>query len=171
MLISRVNDLYLRAVLLGLLALFSVEVGAMGLFDFMKVCLFSEVKGVVTLEGKPVVRAELVRTAKIGEKTHADRTTTDENGRFQFPAMYTHSVYKIAPVEPYIDQKIKILADGKEFLAWNVDKRNYDLDGELRHYDSGVQVNVKPNIRCELSTEERGKRFGARVLWGVCELD
>jgi hypothetical protein len=79
-------------------------------------------------------------------------------------------VYKIAPVEPYIDQKIKILADGKEYLAWDSDKRNYDFGGELRHYESGVQVNVKLNIRCELTAEHRARGFGGSVLSGICEL-
>ena len=142
----------------------------MGLSDFLNVCLFSEINGVVTLGGNPVAGAELVRTAKNGEKVYTDRTKTDENGRFQFSAMYTHSVYKIAPVEPFITQKIKILTGGNEYLAWELDKRNYDLNGELRHYHSNGEVNLELNIRCELGTERRRQEFGARILWGVCEL-
>ena len=143
----------------------------MGLFDFVKVCLFSEVTGVVTLEGKPVAGAELVRTAKIGEKVHTDKTKTDENGRFQFSAMYTNSVYKIAPVEPFIAQKIKILTDKKEYEAWDLDKRNYDLNGELRHFGSNGEVNLRLNIRCELTAKRHRQEFGAKILLGICELE
>lgn len=43
----------------------TTQVSAMSLFDFMKVCVFTDVSGVVTLEGKPVAGARIVRTATL----------------------------------------------------------------------------------------------------------
>jgi hypothetical protein len=152
-----------QTLLLVCLSIATFEVSAMGLFDFLKVCLFSEVNGVVTLEGRPVAGAELVRTAKIGEKTHVDRTTTDENGRFSFPEMYAHSLNKIAPVEPFIAQKITILADSREFLAWSGNKRNYDLDGEI----------YRPlKFNCEITNKDEllefDKSISISIYHGIC---
>ena len=154
-----------QILLLVCLSMATSEVFAMGLFDFVKVCLFSGVNGVVTLEGKPVAGAELVRTAQIGETVHTDRTKTDDNGRFQFPAMYTHSVYKIAPVEPFITQKIKILTGGHEYLAWSGNKRNYDLNGEI----------YQPlEFNCEIANKdevlELGKSKSISIYHGICRL-
>jgi hypothetical protein len=134
----------------------------MGLFDFVKVCLFSEVKGVVTLEGKPVAGAELVRTAEIGEKVHTDKTMTDENGRFSFPAMYTHSLNKIAPVEPHIPQMMRIRTGGNEFLVWDGSKRDYDLNGEI---DRNLVLS------CELTEKEKRYEIGASIYHSICQLN
>lgn len=164
-LIYRVNSLYSRAVFLGLLALFSVEVGAMGLFDFMKVCLFSEVNGVVTLEGKPVVGAELIRTAKLNDKVYTDRAVTDTSGKFHFDAMYTHSVNKmIFIIEPVIPQTITIGHNDKQYPGWRTTKRDYYENAELEE-DRNI------DLRCELINEPSVKDQKIRPpLYGVCSL-
>lgn len=133
----------------------------MGLFDSLKVCLFSEVKGVVTSEGKPVAGVEVTQTAKISDKLYSYKTVTDVQGRFHFEERRAYSVNKFAPVEPFIDQKIKMTYQGKEYLAWDIDKRNYDPNGEL---------NRDLNLKCDLGQKESRKEFGARILWGICDL-
>ena len=133
----------------------------MGLFDFMKVCLFSEVNGVVTLEGKPVAGAEIVRSAEINDKPYTDKTVTDENGRFHFDAMYTHSVNKILPMEPVIPQKILIKPQGHEYLAWEMTKHDYGINDEIK---------MPIRLACELLNKESGKEYGPTVVWGICSI-
>ena len=133
----------------------------MGLFDSLKVCLFSEINGVVMNDGKPVVGAEVTQTAKFSGKFYTYKTATDEHGRFHFEERRAYSLNKIAPIEPYIDQKIKISHSGKEYLAWDIDKRNYDSNGELGR-------NLK--LQCDLGRKESRKEFGERILWGICDL-
>jgi len=134
----------------------------MGLFDFMKVCLFSEVNGVVTLQGKPVAGAKIVRTAKINDTPYTDSTVTDKSGKFYFEARFTSSINKIVPVEPRIPQKLVIEHDGQEHTAWEMSKRNYDLDGEL-----GKPI----NISCEITNKEVKQEIGYRILWGKCKVN
>ena len=133
----------------------------MGMFDFVKVCLFSEVNGVVTLNGKPVAGVEVVRTAELGcnDKLFTDRTLTDDQGRYRFSARFTHSVCKIAPVEPIVSQKIVFLHQGKEYLGWEMTKHNYEVDGELRR---PIQLS------CDLNTKNDRKEFGPQIVWGIC---
>lgn len=133
----------------------------MRLFGSLKVCLFSEVNGVVMSEGKPVAGVEIIQTAKINTILYTYKTITDDFGRFHLEERRVYSVNKIAPVEPYIAQKIKINYLGKEYLAWDIDKRNYDTNGELGR-------NLK--LQCDLSQKESRKEFDARILWGICNL-
>ncbi|MDH5778538.1 MAG: carboxypeptidase-like regulatory domain-containing protein, partial [Gammaproteobacteria bacterium] len=135
---------------------------SMGLFDFMRVCLFSEVNGVVTVQGKPVAGARIVRTAKLGDKPYTDTTTTDSRGMFNFKARFTNSVNKIAPVEPRIPQKLVIEHAGKEHVGWEMSKHNYDTDGEL-----GKPI----NISCELTNEETKQEIGYKIIWGKCKVN
>lgn len=134
----------------------------MGMFDFLQVCLFSEVNGVVTLEGKPVAGAELVRTAILNDKTYKDTATTDSEGRYHFDARFTRSINSILPSEPFIYQKMIIHHQGKEIRAWEVDKRNYDIDGEIK----------RPlNFTCELTDQDEKKWFGPRAVLGICKIN
>jgi len=134
----------------------------MGMFDFMKVCLFSEVNGVVTREGKPLAGVKLVRSAEINDKTHTDSAVTDAQGRFHFDAKFTKSVNAILPVEPFIYQKIFIHHDGKEYRAWEVDKRNYDENGEIKQ---------PLKLSCELTDSDEKKWFGPRAVLGICKIN
>ena len=127
----------------------------MGLFDFAKVCLFSEVSGVVTLDGKPVADVEVVRTAQMGhDNIYTDKTVTDGQGRYRFPARFTHSVYKIAPVEPVITQKITFYYQDKEYLGWFMTKRDYEVNTELGH---------PLNLTCALDSEPKMRTGGPRI--------
>ena len=133
----------------------------MGLFDFVKICLFSEVNGVVTLNGKPVPDVEVVRTMRMGHNNiYTDKTTTDNQGHYRFAARFTHSIRKIAPVEPLIFQRMVFVYQSKEYLGWETDKRNYQINGEL---------DVAINLVCELTNESR-VRVGPRHrgIDGIC---
>jgi hypothetical protein len=148
------------------LSMVTLEVWSMGLFDFLKVCLFSEVNGVVTLEGKPVAGAELVRTAMINDKEYTDKTVTDEGGKFHFDAMYTHSINKIVfIIEPVIPQTMTIFHNDKEYLGWRTSKRDYHMNAEL---DGEREIDLK----CELTNERSVKyqTLGSNIS-GICDLE
>ena len=127
----------------------------MGLFDFVKICLFSEVNGIVTLNRKPVAGVEVVRTAQVGhDNIYTDKTVTDEQGRYRFAARFTHSVRKIAPVEPVITQKMAFLYRDKEYLGWFMTKRDYEVNTELGH---------PLNLTCALDSESKMRTGGPRT--------
>lgn len=120
----------------------------MGFFDFAKVCLYSEVSGVVMLYGEPIAGAEVIRSATWREKLYTDTVTTDTYGRFQFDPMFALSVLHkyVLPIEPYISQTMIIRYQGKEHLAWKVSKRGYELNDEFTDHRAHP-------LSCELSAE------------------
>jgi len=71
----------LSFLVLNVLSLNGVD--AMGLSDVGKVCLFSEMSGVIKMDGKPAVGARLVRTVNKALTT-SDETVTNEDGYFKF---------------------------------------------------------------------------------------
>ncbi|MFC1750469.1 DUF6795 domain-containing protein [Pseudomonadota bacterium] len=109
----------------------------MSLFDFLKVCVFTDVEGVVTFEGHPVSGAKVVRTAEVifNGKKFSDETTTDIEGRFKFGAIYTHSINTFLPSEKMIHQDIFIHHENKKFHGWKSTKHNYNYNGELNRMD------------------------------------
>ena len=98
------------------------QVNAMGFLDFMRIYIFSEVDGVVLLEGKPVSGATVIRTADYKDKLYSDTVITNDQGRFHFDDIY---IYSMRLFGTYIWQKITIQYDGKEYLAWKMMK-GYD---------------------------------------------
>lgn len=110
--------------------------------------LFSEVHGVVLHHGKPVPNAVVTRHFNFGwtdeEKTESMKTNKD--GTFYFPAIKRFSLAtSIIPHEPSVSQIIKIHHDEKEYIAWHLNKHNYDENGEL----GGKPI----NLICELTKE------------------
>jgi hypothetical protein len=149
------------AVLLILVTLLGITtIGiAMGLFDFAKICLSSEVSAVVMLNGKPVAGAEITRMVEWKEKVYTT-TTSDAQGHFHFEPTFANSVLQqIMPVENVIDQIINIRYQGKEYLAWRGTKRNLELNGEF--------ADRKPHpLTCELTAESRLTKDGVDFASG-----
>jgi hypothetical protein len=141
--------------------LFQGEVKAM-----FKMCLFSEVNGVVLDGGKPVVNAVVKRTYNWGIAERSDTTdeqTTDENGRFSFPSAHTRSFWYIVPHNPRIRQKIIISANGTEYQAWSYSKGNYDVNGEL--------LGKPMKLLCEVTAPEEVKEANRiNNFHGLCEI-
>lgn len=134
---------------------------SMGMFDFLNVCLFSEVNGAITLDGKPVAGAEVVRTAILNDKTYTDTVTTDAQGRYHFDARFTKSMNSILPVEPFIPQLVTIRFNNQEYPGWKMNKRNYDVNGE---------IDQPLNLSCELSEQPdvKEQKIGPNVF-GLCK--
>jgi len=85
----------------------------------------------VTLEGRPVVGVEIVRTAEISDKVHTDKSVTDENGVFYFEPIFINSLKKILPMELVITQKMVLSHRGSEYLGWRTGKQDSEMNTEL----------------------------------------
>jgi len=153
-----------------LLTHYPTQVHAMGILDFMRIYIFSEVDGTVLMDGKPVSGAEVTQTADYKNKIHTYTTITDDQGRFHFDDMYE---YSMRLSETAILQKITIEFDGKEYLAWKLMKKNEHQYGELNDAsipDSDIQ---KINLTCELTGNQDNKQtvgseMRRRTITGLC---
>lgn len=135
----------------------------MTLGDIGKVCLFSAISGVITLDGKPVANARLVRTGdRDGPKI--DETMTDSQGNFAFPAMHERTIAKFLPQEFVASQKIIVHYDNKQYEMWSAVKRQPEENVESR----GKPLVVK----CELNAEQQliivnGSPIHSLCVWDV----
>lgn len=118
----------------------------MTLFDIGKVCVFSEVKAQLLLDGKPVSGATVTRIWN-WDKRASDSTVTDVNGNFSFPAVHQRSIKPLLPLEITITQQLSTTLDGKDFILWRGAKR----DGEEQSELDGAPF----SLTCELTNEER----------------
>lgn len=100
-----------------------------------KMFLFSEVKGTVIRNGRPVVGAIVEQEfswAWTGQVGHTE-TKTDINGNFSFPVITRYSFFgALLPHEKSIRQTIKIKHDNILYQAWMFDKEDYLENGELK---------------------------------------
>lgn len=122
----------------------------MSLFEL---CLASEMTANVILNGEPVVGAEVVRSIRWSnkKKSFEDKTETDTQGTFKFPAKYASSVlYSIPIFEPVINQVVTIHHQGNEYLIWDLFKREYDENTEL-----GIGKEIR--LTCDLANKEETK--------------
>jgi hypothetical protein len=105
---------------------------AMGLLDKFRICLCSDVTGVITLGGKPVEGAEIIRRLDMihhDNQVHTDVTVTDADGRFAFKPAYARKS-KYVLWEVVTDQKLLIRHDGKLYLGWTNVSHGRDLNAE-----------------------------------------
>jgi hypothetical protein len=145
-------------------SLFFVAVGvfAMSLGDVGKVCLFSAISGTITLDGKPVVNARLVRT---GDRAGpiVDETVTDEKGYFEFPVMFERTITKFLPQEFVASQKVVVVHNNKNYQIWSSVKRNPE---------ENVEAKGKPLVvTCELNSEEKSIVVDRVPIHSLCVWD
>ncbi len=111
--------------------------------------LFSEVSGVVTMNGKVVENAIIKQSVKVAwnSKLIQQETKSRKDGIFSFPMITMHdALAQILPHEPEIDQKITIQYQGVSYKAWSYFKYDYYDRSEL-----GGLPDI--NIICELTTK------------------
>lgn len=120
-------------ILVVIFSLFFVAFGvfAMSLGDIGKVCLFSAISGKITLDGKPVANAKLVRTGD-RDGPRVDGAVTDVNGYFEFAAMHERTITKLLPQEFVASQKIIVHYEGNEYEMWSAVKRKQEENSESR---------------------------------------
>lgn len=152
----------LKSFLLVLLAFTSVGVCAMSLTDIGKVCLFSEMSGVLMANGVPAANVRLVRTAR-WQSEHQDETTTDADGRFHFPEMTERTVAKFLPMEFVASQKVVAFYDDAEIRIWGGVKRTPEANAEAK----GEALDVA----CELIAEENYIEVSGGLIYSRCTWD
>lgn len=144
------------------LLLISCGVLSMGLSDLGKVCLFSEMSGVVNLDGKPIAGVRLVRTVNLSSDV-TDETVTDSQGKFHFPAAYEKTVTKYLPQEFVSNQDIKAFYNDKEYRVWSAVKRTPEENSESRG---------KPLVvTCNLDGEETLIKVNRSPIFSLCSWD
>jgi hypothetical protein len=121
--------------------------------------------GVVNLQGKPVANVRLVRTINYN-KDIVDETTTDENGYFEFSAVYRNNYAGVLlPMEFVVSQLIVAHHEGNTYEMWAGVKRKPEENAEARG---------KPLlVSCELGLEEKyyiwvdGSPINSLCTWDV----
>ena len=143
----------------------------MAFFDSMKVNLFSEMRGVVTLDGQPVSGVTLTRTAiPNNDKEYTDSTVTDAEGRFHFNKMETSMLLKILPGDSTVAQEVIIEHDGKRYIAWKTAATGDNDKGELNELDAiGTERELTIDLTCELTANSTDKAGAyTTVISGIC---
>ncbi|MGD8176853.1 DUF6795 domain-containing protein [Marinimicrobium sp. ARAG 43.8] len=132
----------------------------MGLLNAGKVCLFSEISGVITLNGEPAAGAELTRTANLN-KDKVDYTTTDDSGHFKMPAVFQRTVTQFLPQEFVAKQEIYVSYQGTQYRMWS---------GVKRKPEENVESRGEPLVvHCELRLEEENyKRIDGSPIFSLC---
>jgi hypothetical protein len=135
---------------------------AMGVTDIGQVCLFSGMTGTITMDGKPVANARLIRMAdRDGPKE--DETITDEQGRFAFPPMFERTITKFLPMQFSALQRIHVEYKEQRYEIWRSVKMSKEENSESR----GNPIVVT----CDLNSEEKGIVVDGTVIHTLCEWD
>jgi hypothetical protein len=97
-----------------------------------KRCLVSALSGTILANGTPVHGATVTRRYySHWYNNHVESTThTDTAGNFTFDAVWKSAVADIMH-EPVVEEEVVVERDGKTYIILNINKRNYDLLGEL----------------------------------------
>ena len=154
---------------LSVVAIVIVAVAFGGQMAFGKTLVFcSPVEGrLIDAGGAPVPNIRVTRnwTDAYSGKSGHDETTTDDQGRFAFGEV-THSslMAGIIPHSPSIVATIEAEIDGGSQVLVDLDKGNYDRNGEIRDpaaRSRGIR------ITCTAGAKESGDNW----YWGTCTLD
>lgn len=132
----------------------------MTLFDAGKVCLFSKISGVITLDGKPVANAKITRTVNLN-KDKVDHTYTDDKGYFEMPAVFQRTVTKFLPQEFVANQEIFVRHLDQDYRIWSSVKRTPEENSEARGKDLVVE--------CELNSEETLITVNNSPIFSLCK--
>lgn len=132
----------------------------MSLFDIGKVCVFSEVKARITVNGEPLKNTVVIRKWEWRE-LRQDRTTTDENGYFTFPVVFERSIMNRAlPIELVIAQGLYVETEGEAKKIWSNSKREPEENAEL----GGQSI----NLSCELTNDMKITRQYGSIMNTLC---
>jgi hypothetical protein len=138
---------------------FAVKVHAMPVLQAGEACVFSEVTGVVLLDGKPAAGATVRRHFEYRDK-RSDETMTNDEGRFALPALHERSLARLLPAEFVVAQAIIVEYQGQQYRIWSNTKRRPEPDSELG--DRPLR------LRCELSAPLTVHRQFGSILRTSC---
>lgn len=122
--------------------------------------LFSQVEGVITKDGVPVVGAEVEQIVLYKSENKVPRVTvlTDSEGRFVFAEVSTTDGPKLLPGETTVTQSLVINHEGNEYQGWNHGKK-----GKEANTESGGRP---MKLICELNDEPDS----SGTSYGICRL-
>lgn len=119
-------------------------------FKKTEVELSPEVNGTVTLHGKPIAGAKVLRYLTYSEKKFNDSTTTDEQGRFQFPAK-TVKLRVSSMFDTAVTQNIVVEHANKRTEIWTAGTTNTLNYDSIRKLLSGMKCELtSPEMRLEI---------------------
>jgi len=147
--------------------LVSLPIVGVAMSFFTKQVLFSEVKGVVQKQGKPLANVEVIRSYTELDNTGNESVKTDENGHFNFPKVTKTLFFELGffpPSKVVITQEIVIKFEEKIFDAWVFSKGDYKNGSEI-----GKE---KINIICDLNNEVKYTETpSGDSVYGLCTFD
>ena len=122
------------------------------MFDSLKIQVFPEVNGVVTMNGEPVEGALIKLVYDYNDKENIIETHTKNNGEFHFPEKNIHTLLKFLPMEIHVYQQIIISHNNNDYIAWRASKHKHGTDNDI-----SKKLNF---LNCELTNEEIEQFFG-----------
>lgn len=128
----------------------------MGIFDAGKVCVFSQVKARLTMNGEPLANAKVIRRWE-WQNLKEDSTITNNEGEFEFPAIFERSITRFFPSELVVGQALYVAVGGLEKKFWSHTKRKPEENSEFK----GKPI----SLYCELTNEIKiDEEFGPAML-------
>lgn len=125
----------------------------------IKACTFSAVSGIITFDGEPAANARVLRRAN-WQKEQRDQTTTDNQGRFEFPAMLDRSVMRYLNGRFTSIETLEVEYNGQRYMIWKMSKTSSEENSEF---------NGKPmELSCELNAEPEIRFIGRHGVDGLC---
>ena len=125
---------------------------------FKQEVVFSEVRGQLLDQGKPVVGATIRRgySHDRDDKDHFDQTTTDKHGLFSFPEVSLPKKLRGLFSEFGVSQSLELLGEGEPIRLWQCYKDNPDQYAEY-----GFE---KADLICDPSNEYQRYRFDSGLV-------
>ena len=129
--------------------------------------LFSNISGTITIDGKPVSNARVVRRVRKAHTTNddlIDETTTDESGYFNMPVIRQKSIAAaIFPMAFGAPQEIHVYYEGMKHKIWSGGKTDPAENAEARG---------KPLVvSCDLASEEKMITVNGGTIFTKCDWD
>ena len=146
--------------------LVSLPVVGVAMSFFTKQVLFSDVKGVVLNQGKPLADVEVTRRYSHADDWKEETIKTNKEGGFHFPKATNTSLFDIGflPSEIVVSQEIIIKYKDSSYDAWVFVRDNYDEGSEL-----GTNT---INLICDISHEpKQSKSKAGGVVYGICQIN
>jgi len=135
---------------------------AMSFLSIGKTCVFSEVKAVLTRDGEPLKNVEVIRKWEWKELKE-EKTYTDENGVFTFPAIFESSVTRLLPIELVTGQALFVKENDIETKFWSHSKRKPEENTEF----NGNPI----DLTCELNNEQEIHKHSGALMRTLCSWD
>jgi hypothetical protein len=134
-----------------------IALSFLGYFTATRTYVFSAVKMQLTQNGEPLSNVAVIRRYD-WNSLKEDRTVTDEQGFFSFPAIVEYSITRLMPIELVISQALYAVIDGEEVEFWVNAKRDSEEGSEFFNRTLNRQV----TLTCDLAAEDKlSREFGA----------